>query len=312
MPYVSSKFGIQESPPPVSAQPELFDRTLLQNRRLRALRGAKPGTDFLLAAVAEDLGERLTAVNRTFETAIDLGGHCGHIGRMLLASGKTRSVYRADLWSPDPNLAAPALVCDDATLPFKDRSLDLCVSALNLQFVNDLPGTLIQIRRALRPDGLFLATLAGAGTLTELRDCLTRAELEIKGGAAARVLPFADTRDLGSLMQRAGFALPVTDMDTLTVRYDSMFDLMSDLKAMGASSVLRDRSRKPLGRQVFMRAAELYAETYADPDSRIRATFNLVTLLGWAPHESQQQPLKPGSAKNRLADALKTQEVKLD
>ncbi len=294
------------------SQPELFDRPLLRTRRQRALKEAKSGADFLVAAVADDLRDRLAAITRSFDVAVDLGGHSGQVEHMLRTSGKAQTVYRADLWLADPNLDEPGLVVDDAILPFKDQSLDLCVSALSLQFINDLPGTLIQIRRALRPDGLFLATLAGAGTLTELRDCLTRAELEIKGGAAARVLPFADTRDLGGLMQRAGFALPVTDMDSLTVRYDSMFALMTDLKAMGATSVLREKNNSPLGRQVFLRAAELYEENYADPDGRIRATFNLVTLLGWAPHESQQKPLKPGTAKTRLADALGAQEHKLD
>lgn len=264
-----------------------------------------------MAAVAEDLGDRLTAVNRRFDIAIDLGGHTGQVERMLQASGKAQRVVRGDLWLADPVLSPPDFVFDDETLPLKDQSVGLIVSALSLQFINDLPGTLIQIRRSLTPDGLFLATLAGAGTLTELRDCLTRAELEFKGGAAPRVLPFADTRDLGALLQRAGFSLPVTDLDTVTVRYTTMFDLLADLKAMGATSMLKDRSRTPLGRQVLLRAAELYASDYADPDGRIRATFALVTLSGWAPHESQQKPLRPGSAKTRLADALKTEEVKL-
>lgn len=295
----------------MTKQPDLFDRSVLRLLRTRALVRAKPGADFLMAAVAEDLGDRLTAVNRRFDIAIDLGGHTGQAERMLQASGKAQRVVRGDLWLPDPALSPPDFVFDDETLPLKDQSVGLIVSALSLQFINDLPGTLIQIRRALAPDGLFLATLAGAGTLTELRDCLTRAELEIKGGAAPRVLPFADTRDLGALLQRAGFALPVTDLDILTVRYSTLFDLLADLKAMGATSMLKDRSRTPLGRQVLLRAAELYASDYADPDGRIRATFALVTLSGWAPHESQQKPLRPGSAKTRLADALKTEEVKL-
>lgn len=264
-----------------------------------------------MAEVAEDLGERLAAVSRTFEIAVDLGGHTGHVARMLQTSGKAKTVLRGDLWCPDPAQSAPDFVFDDAIVPLKDQSAGLIVSALSLQFVNDLPGTLVQIRRALVPDGVFLATLAGANTLTELRDCLTRAELEIKGGAAPRVLPFADTRDLGALLQRAGFALPVTDVDTITVRYSTMFDLLADLKAMGASSMLKERSRTPMGREVLARAAALYAQDHSDPDGRIRATFALVTLSGWAPHESQQKPLRPGAAKTRLADALKTEELKL-
>ncbi|MCK7612524.1 methyltransferase domain-containing protein [Roseibium sediminicola] len=295
----------------MSAQPDLFDRTLFRSRRLRALMGAQPGADFLLQTVTEDLQDRLMLINRSFEMAVDLGGHTGLIANALRASGKTGRVLRADLFAADPGLPPPHLVCDDAFLPFKEQSVDLIVSALNLQFVNDLPGTLVQIRRALKPDGLFLATLAGAGTLSELRDSLTRAELEIRGGADARVLPFADTRDLGSLLQRAGFALPVTDVDTFTVRYDTLFALMADLKAMGATTILKDRSRTPLSRNVFLRAAELYAENYSDPDGRIRATFSFVTLAGWAPHESQQQPLRPGSAKTRLAEALGVPETQI-
>lgn len=295
----------------MTTQPDLFDRTLFQRQRSRALKAAKSDADFLLKAVADELGDRLMMINRNFEIAVDLGGHTGHVTQALQASDKTGSVYRADLFVADPSLPSPAFIFDDAFVPLREQSVDLIFSALNLQFINDLPGTLIQIRRALKPDGLFMATLPGAGTLTELRDCLTRAELELKGGAAARVLPFADTKDLGSLLQRAGFALPVTDLDTVTVRYDSLFGLMADLKAMGATSVLKDRSRVPLSRNVLFRAAEIYAEDYADPDGRIRATFALVTLSGWAPHESQQKPLKPGSAKSRLADALKTSEFSL-
>ncbi len=295
----------------MTTQPDLFDRLLFKNRRMRALKKAKPGAEFLLKAVADDLEDRLLMINRSFRTAIDLGGHTGLVSGAIRNSGKAGDILRADLFAADPSLPAPDFVCDDALLPLKDASVDLIVSALSLQFVNDLPGSLVQIRRGLRPDGFFLATLPGAGTLSELRDSLTRAELEIKGGAAARVLPFADTRDLGALLQRAGFALPVTDLDTVTVRYDSMFNLMADLRAMGATSVLKDRSRTPMSRQVFLRAAELYAENHADPDGRIRATFALVTLTGWAPHESQQKPQRPGSAKTSLADALGVTEQKI-
>ncbi|MEP3045721.1 MAG: methyltransferase domain-containing protein [Roseibium sp.] len=295
----------------MTIQPDLFDRTFFRSLRSRALNSAKPGSDFLLETVACDLGDRLSMINRKFGIGVDLGGHTGHLSQELHASGKVQTIYRGDLFLADPNLPPPAFVFDDDLIPLKDQSVDAILSALNLQYVNDLPGTLIQIKRALKPDGLFMATLPGAGTLTELRDSLTRAELELKGGAAARVLPFADTRDLGSLLQRAGFALPVTDLDTFVVRYDSMFGLLADLKAMGATSVLKDRSRTPLSRSVLFRAAELYAEDYADPDGRIRATFALVTLSGWAPHESQQKPLRPGSAKSRLAEALETKEVSL-
>lgn len=288
--------------------PDIFDRRLLRQRRLNALRKKVSGADFLMKTVSDDLADRLSMISRSFKTGIDLGGHTGHIADMLRQSGKVETVYRGDLFDPDPALTPPDFVFDDALPPLKEASVGLIVSALSLQFVNDLPGALIQIRRALEPDGLFLATLPGAETLFELRDVLMRAELELSGGAAPRVGPFTDVRELGSLLQRAGFALPVTDLDRITVRYNSLFDLMNDLRAMGAASVLQERSRTPVPKQVFFRAAELYARDHADADGRIRATFALVSLSGWAPHESQQKPLKPGSAKTSLADALKAQE----
>ena len=202
-----------------------------------------------------------------------------------------------------------AVAADAEALPFRDASLDLVVSALALQFVNDLPGTLIQIRRALKPDGLFLAALVGGDTLTELREAFAAAEAEIEDGVSPHVAPFADLRDIGALLQRAGFALPVTDIDRLTVRYASPFDLMHDLRRMGATNALIERRRRPLGAPRLMRMVEIYAERFSDADGRIRATFEIVWLSGWAPHESQQQPLKPGSAQRRLADALGTQEI---
>jgi SAM-dependent methyltransferase len=293
-------------------QPDIFDRPLLKARRARALRDAKPGSDFLLQTVAEDLADRLATISRTFDIAVDLGGHTGRISDVLKRSSQVKSILRADLLCADPNQPDPDFVFDDSLPPLKDASVGLIVSGLSLQWVNDLPGTLVQIRKALKPDGLFLGIIVGGDTLHELRDVLMRAELEITGGGAPRVSPFADTRDLGALLQRAGFALPVTDMDRLTVRYSSMFNLMQDLRAMGATSVLSERSRKPLMKSVFLRAAELYAQDYSDPDGRIRATFSLISLSGWAPHESQQKPLKPGSAKTRLADALGVGELKLE
>ena len=174
--------------------------------------------------------------------------------------------------------------------------------------MNDLPGALVQIRRTLKPDGLFVGCLLGGATLTELRQAFTQAEAEIEGGASPRVAPFADLRDLGSLMQRAGFALPVTDVETMTVRYADPFGLMRDLRGMGLSNSLTDRRRTPLKRATLLRAAQIYAERFADPDGRVRATFETVWLSGWAPHESQQKPLRPGSAKTRLADALGVRE----
>ncbi len=289
-----------------TGRPDLFDRRLLARRRARALARADalPGIDFLLAHAATDLGERLATVSRRFPLAVDLGGHRGHLARAIAASGRAEKVLRADILVVDRATPGCDLVADDALPPFADASLDLVCSALSLHLVNDLPGALVQIRRTLKPDGLFLAALLGGDTLFELKDALMRAEMELRGGAAPRVAPFADTRALGALLQRAGFALPVADVDRLTVRYDGMPGLVDDLRAMGAASMLAERSRAPLPRPVLARAAEIYAERHADPDGRVRATFDIVSLSGWAPHESQQKPLKPGSARKSLADAL--------
>ncbi|MGH6817136.1 MAG: methyltransferase domain-containing protein, partial [Methylovirgula sp.] len=210
-------------------------------------------------------------------------------------------------------LGPPSLlraVGDEELLPFKPGAFDLAVSALALQNVNDLPGALAQIRRSLRPDGLFLGCLLGGRSLEELRAALAAAEIEIVGGTSPRVVPFADVRDMGGLLQRAGFALPVADVEPLTVRYTHMFALLADLRGMGATNVLVERLHRPTRRRIFLRAAEIYARDYADADGRLRATFELLFLSGWAPHESQQKPLRPGSAKLRLADALGTKERK--
>jgi SAM-dependent methyltransferase len=229
---------------------------------------------------------------------------------VLALSGKVGTLIAADpLVEAQAGQTGLAVAADLEALPFRDGSLDLVVSGLALHFVNDLPGTLVQIRRALKPDGLFVAALLGGDTLTELRQAFAAAEAEMEDGISPRVLPFADLRDLGSLLQRAGLALPVTDVDRLTVRYASPLALMHDLRRMGAGNALSERRRTLLRRATLHRVFEIYAERFADPDGRIRATFEIVWLSGWAPHESQQQPLKPGSAKTRLADALRTQEV---
>jgi SAM-dependent methyltransferase len=294
----------------MAQSPILFDRDLLRGRRRRAV-ALGPST-FLLERVAEDFGDRLAAVLRRFDMALDLGTPGAEIRRALAASGKVGTVIAADplaqARAPGTIEAALAVAADEEALPFRDASLDLVVSALALQFVNDLPGALIQIRRALKPDGLFLAALAGGDTLTELRQAFAAAEAEIEDGISPRVAPFADLRDLGALLQRAGFALPVTDVDRLTVRYGSPLALMHDLRRMGATNALAERSRAPLKRATLARLLEIYGTRFADPDGRVRATFEIVWLSGWAPHVSQQQPLKPGSAKTRLADALGTRE----
>jgi SAM-dependent methyltransferase len=272
-----------------STAPVLFDRALLAARQRRA-QHLGPAT-FLLDRIAEDMSERLGAVMRDFSDA-------------------------ADVWTPGEGLRLPdarirsliRIAAADATqevLPVDPESLDLVLSALAFQFVNDLPGVLAQIRRSLRPDGLLLAAMIGGDTLTELRQCFAAAEAECEGGMSPRVAPFADLRDVGSLLQRAGLALPVTDVDRIVVRYADAFALMQDLRRMGASNVLVERRRTPSRRTTLLRMAEIYGERFADSDNRIRATFDIIWLSGWAPHESQPKPLKPGSATASLEAAVK-------
>jgi SAM-dependent methyltransferase len=293
--------------PPPSPGPLIFDRNLLRARRRRAA-SLGPAT-FLLDRVADDLADRLAAVKRRFDLALDLGTPDEAVRAALARVGSVGTLVAAAFPEGGAFRTAPFVAADEEALPFGDATLDLVVSVLALQFVNDLPGTLVQIRRALKPDGLFLAALLGGDTLTELRQSFAAAESETTGGASPRVAPFADLRDLGGLLQRAGFALPVTDTDRLTVRYDSAFALMQDLRRMGATNVLIDRRRRALKRATLMRVAEIYGERFGDPDGRLRATFEIVWLSGWSPHPAQQQPLKPGSAAARLADALGTREV---
>jgi SAM-dependent methyltransferase len=269
--------------------PALFDRALLRARQRRAQ--AQGAVSFLLDRVAEDMSDRLAAVMREFHTAAD-----------LWTPGEGLAVLRARL----PSIERIELDASGAEkLPFAPESLDLVVSALALQFANDLPGVLAQIRRALRPDGLLLAAMIGGDTLTELRQSFAAAEAELEGGISPRVAPFADLRDAGALLQRAGFALPVTDLDRIVVRYDNALALMQDLRRMGATNVLVERRRLPTRRATLFRMMQIYAERFSDPDGRIRATFDLVWLSGWAPHESQQKPLQPGSATASLAEAVK-------
>jgi SAM-dependent methyltransferase len=289
------------------APPRLFDRYLLRRRRQRA-RALGPET-FLLDRVAVELGERLGAVLRRFARAADLGTPTDAVRRVLAASGQVDTIVAAEPAAAAADRAFARIAADEEALPFADGALDLVVSALALQFVNDLPGTLIQVRRALKPDGLLLAAMIGGDSLAELRGAFALAESEREGGASPHVAPFGDIRELGALLQRAGFALPVVDSDRLTVRYDSVFALMRDLRRMGATNVLRERRRVPLKRATLARMAEIYAERFADTDGRLRATFEVVWLSGWAPHESQQKPLRPGSASQRLADALGAKEM---
>lgn len=276
--------------PGKEAPPRFFDRALLRARQRRAV--SLGAAEFLLDRVAEDMTERLQGVLREFSRAVDLGSPGGTIARVL--DERAASVARVEL--PEE---------DSEALPLPPESIDLVVSALALQFVNDLPGTLAQLRRALKPDGLFLAAVPGGDTLTELRQAFAAAETQIEGGLSPRVAPMIDLRDAGALLQRAGFALPVTDVDRIMVRYDNVFALMQDLRRMGATNILTERRRAPLRRATLLKMAEIYQERFADPDGRIRATFDIVWMVGWAPHESQQKPLRPGSAKMSLEEAVK-------
>ncbi|HRK24101.1 MAG TPA: SAM-dependent methyltransferase [Beijerinckiaceae bacterium] len=280
--------------------PRLFDRALVRRHQGRAL-AALPAT-FLLDRAAEDLGDRLQTVTRGFSRIVDLGTPGAGAADVLAARFAGATVTRIG----DVVALRPDRLVEDLEAPaLGQECADCVVSLLALQTVNDLPGLLMQIRRALVADGLFIAALAGGDTLKELRACLLEAEVEETGGAAPRIFPFADVRTLGQLLQRAGFALPVVDSETLVVRYGDPLRLLADLRAMGAANALADRSRRPLRRAVLMRALELYRARFADADGRVRATFEIVWLSGWAPHESQQKPLKPGSARVRLADALR-------
>jgi SAM-dependent methyltransferase len=276
--------------PNPTTPPVLFDRSLLRTRQDRARRLGP--ANFLLDRVAEDMAERLNAVLRQFKHAADIGT-AGDQVRLALG-GRVEQLERIDLSA-----------LETEALRLQPQSLDLAVSALALQFVNDLPGVLAQIRRALKPDGLLLAAIVGGDTLSELRQSFAAAEAECESGVSPRVAPFADLRDVGSLLQRAGLALPVTDVDRVVVRYDHAFALMADLRRMGATNILVERRRTPTRRATLSRMAQIYGERFADADGRVRATFDVIWLSGWAPHQSQQQPLQPGSAKASLAAAVK-------
>lgn len=256
---------------------------------------------FLVQEAAGRIAERLGAIQRRFRHGLELSARpeCA----ALLAPFAERWTRIA----PAPATAADTLA-DEEALPFAPESFDLVVSVLSLHAVNDLPGALVQIRRVLKPDGLFLAALFGGETLRELRAAFGAGEMQVLGGVSPRVAPFGDVRALGALLQRAGFALPVADSDRTTVNYREFRTLVRDLRAMGETNVLVQRDARPLRREVLAATLANYAANHADPDGRLTATFDVVYLTGWAPHESQQQPLRPGSAKARLADALGTQE----
>jgi NADH dehydrogenase [ubiquinone] 1 alpha subcomplex assembly factor 5 len=292
----------------------VFDRQAVRRHRDRAA-GAFDGADFLFREAAERLLDRLQDVTRTFDLGLNLGCRTGKLG-VTTPSAKVGRWIQSDL---SPAMAqqavqshVPTFAADEEVLPIADNCLDLVVSNLSLHWTNDLPGALVQIRRALKPDGLLLANVFGGETLKELRACLIEAESDVTGGVSPRVSPFVDVRDAGSLMNRAGFALPVVDADAIAVTYTDPLKLMADLRAMGETNAVRERSRKFLRRDVLARALDLYRQKFSDARGRVVATFQIVTMTGWAPHASQQKALRPGSAKARLADALATTETALD
>jgi NADH dehydrogenase [ubiquinone] 1 alpha subcomplex assembly factor 5 len=296
--------------------PEIFDRRVLRRHRDRAAAGIA-AHDFLFREVAERLLDRLADIRRRFPLALDLGCRHGVVAERLAGPLARRAgietLVQADLSSAMARraaardasaLPAPVLVADEEALPFAEASLDLVVSALGLHWVNDLPGCLLQLARALKPDGLLLAAMVGGDSLRELRESLMLAEMEVEGGVSPRVSPFADLRDMGALLQRAGFALPVADVDSITVTYPSALALMHDLRGMGETGCDRNRRHAVTRRATLLRAAAIYQERFADRDGRIPASFEILYLTGWAPHASQPRPLRPGSAAARLAEAL--------
>ena len=286
----------------------VFDRQLVRRHRDRAA-AAFADHDFLFREVATRLMDRLRDIKRTFPAVLDLGCRTGILGRQLTDAGHGTPTQCDLSFEMARRAAGSTVVADEEALPFRDDAFDLVLSNLSLHWVNDLPGALLQLQRSLRPDGFFLASMLGGETLAALRDCLLRAEAELTGGASLRVSPFAELRDAAGLLQRAGFALPVADRDRIVVTYDNPFKLLSDIRGMGETNATLERPRRFTRRAVLFRALELYQSELAAPDGRIEAAFDVIFLHGWAPHESQQQPLKPGSATARLATALQTEEI---
>jgi SAM-dependent methyltransferase len=300
---------------------ELFDRKLVRMRRDRAARNFA-SFDFLHARTIAETCDRLTEIKRDFTSVLDCSAANGLFAQTLMQNAEYEEIAKKIelLVQSDSSVKmarragkvgeGSALVSDEEFVPFADASFDLAVSFLALHFTNDLPGALLQIKRALKPDGIFIASLFGGDTLTELKQVLMEAQIAVEGGASPLIVPFADIRDIGALLQRAGFALPVTDLDRVTVNYTTMFDLLKDLRGMGQTNVLIERRKKPLRKEVLFKAAELYHQKFAGPDGRIPATFDIIYATGWSPHGSQQKPLQPGTGKVPFAEAMKTASIK--
>jgi len=299
------------APQPDDGPPRLFDRSLLRRRRDRAS-GDFQDYDFLHARVADDLLDRVESIARAFDTCLVIGGG-GTVGRALKdrpeAAKKIGTLIETDLSPAMARLSGhPSAALDEETLPVKEGSVDLVLSCLSLHWTNDLVGALIQINYALKPDGFFAGAVLGGSTLTELRQALKTAEGALGREPGLRVSPYADTIDMAGLIARAGFAMPVSDVDRVTARYGNAFVLMRDLRKMGETNVLIDRPRTPGSKALFVKAAEAYSHAFADEDRRIPATFEVIHFAGWAPHPDQPRPKRPGSATHRLADALGVQE----
>jgi len=289
---------------------KIFDRSLLRKRRDRAAPHFV-SHDFLVREVAERLADRLTDVTRHFPLALDLGCHTGEVADTLAGRGGIETLIQSDLSPAMAKRACangrPTLAADEEWLPFADASFDLVVSCLSLHWVNDLPGALVQIRRVLKPDGLFLCAMLGGETLKELRQCLMEAEIAEEGGLSPRVSPFADVRDLGGLLQRAGFALPVVDADVVNVAYGDPMRLMADLRGMGETNAVAEQRKGMTRRATLLHALKLYQERFAGADGRVPATFQVLTMTAWTPHPSQQQPLAPGAGQASLSQVLEGQ-----
>lgn len=287
----------------MDSPPLIFDRTLLAHRRNRAA-GSFANARFLHEEVGARLLERLDLLKRSFPLAVIPGAMDGYLTPQLLGRNGIERVIQFELSEALARQGQNIVVADEEWLPLGPQSVDLIVSNLSLHWVNDLPGALAQARLALRPDGLFLASLLGGETLFELRRCLMEAEMEASGGISPRLSPLTDLRDMGGLLQRVGLALPVVDRDTLTVTYDDPVKLLYDLRAMGATNATLNRPRQPLRRAVLLDALRRYRTYYTVEDNRVQATFEVYYLAGWAPHDSQQKPLPRGSARQSLAEAL--------
>lgn len=295
------------APPPEDGPPRLFDRALLRARRDRAA-SEFLHYDFLHGRVADDLLDRVESVSRDFGTCLVLGGG-GAVGRALKerpdAAKKIGTLIEADLSPAMAGLSAHAsLALDEERLPVAEASVDLVLCCLSLHWTNDLVGALIQLNYALKPDGFLAGTILGGSTLTELRQALAEAETALGREPNRRVSPFADAIDMAGLLSRAGYAMPVSDVDRVTARYGNSFVLMRDLRQMGETSVLADRPRTPGTKALFVKTAEAYAHAFAHSDGKVPATFELIHFAGWAPHPDQPRPKRPGSAQARLADAL--------